>query len=93
MALTNWEKGLSSANYWISGTEKKHLIAVHDYDFLAKYYVIDKHSRDGQKPNASSYKFRVQSATEGGFPITKDWIIAVKKSDNGCKVYDIWAAD
>jgi len=55
--------------------------------------VIDKHSAGGRKPNASAYKFRVASATQGGFPITKDWMLAVKKTEDGCKVYDIYAAD
>lgn len=93
MVLTNWKKGLSGGHYWANGWEKKRLFAVRDFDFLESYYVIDKHSADGQKPNASAYKFRVESATEGGFQITKDWMLAVKKTDDGCKVYDIYAAD
>lgn len=93
MVLTNWKKGLSSAHYWVNGWEKKRLFVVRDFDFLESYYIIDKRAADGQKPNASSYKFRVESATEGGFQITKDWMLAVKKTDDGCKVYDIYAAD
>jgi hypothetical protein len=93
MVLADWKRGVSGSHYWASGWEKKRLFAVRDYDFLESYYIIDKHRADGQKPNASSYKFRVESATEGGFQITKDWMLAVKKMEDGCKVYDIYAAD
>jgi len=84
--LTYWEGGSSSAHYWLGGIENKHLFAVKEHELLERYYVADEDGPGGRKPNSSAFKFRVQSTTQGGFPITKDWDIDVTLSDGECKV-------
>ena len=93
MVLSGWESGSSTAQYWAGAMEKKHLFTVKDFDLLDRYFVSDKTSLTGRRPNSSALKFRIQSTTQGGFPITKDWYVDVELSDGDCKVYDVEEAD
>lgn len=89
MVLSGWENGSSTAQYWAGSVEKKHLFTVKDFDLLDRYYVPDKSSSTGRRPNSSALKFRIESTTQGGFPITKDWYVDVELLDGECKVYDV----
>ena len=93
MALYSWKNGSSSGQYWKGGIEAKRLFTVKSYEFLDQYYVEDKKSLDGRKPHSSAHKFRIQSSTQGGFPITKDWYIDVTLADGVCKIYEVEEAD
>lgn len=93
MVLSSWENGSSTGQYWVGGAESKRLFTVKDYEFLDRYYVPDKKAIDGRRPNSSTYKYRVQSTTQGGFAITKDWYVDVTLSGDECRVYNVEPAD
>lgn len=93
MALYSWEKGSSSAQYWVGGIERQRLFAVKDYEFQNGYYIPDTKTIDGRKPNSAAFKFRIESSTQGGFPITKDWYIDVTLGAGACGVYKVEEAD
>jgi hypothetical protein len=93
MVLSRWENGSSAAQFWVGGVETQRLFAVKEHEFMERYYVEDRNSADGQKPNSSAFKFRIESSTQGGFPITKDWYIDVTLAGEECKVYKVEEAD
>jgi len=93
MVLYSWQNGSSTGQYWVRGFEGKRLFTVKSYEFLERYYVPDKKSLTGVKPNASAFKFRVESTTQGRFPISHDWYLNVLLSDGECKVYDVQEAN
>ena len=91
--LDAWKRGSSSKQYWVGGIEKQKLFAVTNHESLDRYYIPDKHSVDGQRPNSAAFKFRIESSTQGGLPITKDWYIDVTLKDGECKVYELQEAE
>jgi hypothetical protein len=66
---------------------------VKNFDLLDRYYVPDKTSLTGVKPNSAALKFRIELSTQGGFPITKDWYVDVTLAGDTCAVYDVREAD
>jgi hypothetical protein len=93
MVLGLWETGSSTSKYWVANTESKRLFTVKSRTSLERYNVADNKFLDGRKPNSSMYLYRIESTSQGGFPITRDWYIYVTLSDDQCKVYDITAAN
>jgi hypothetical protein len=93
MVLSGWEGGSSTAQYWIGKVERKRLFTVKNFDLLDRYYVPDKTSLTGVKPNSAALKFRIESSTQGGFPITKDWYVDVTLAGDTCAVYNVREAD
>ena len=91
--VDSWENGSSSGRYWLGGIERQRLFAVKQHDLLDRYFVSDTSTPDGRRPNSSAFKFRIDSTTQGGFPITKDWYVDVTLENGECRVYKVEEAD
>jgi hypothetical protein len=102
MLLNDWKEGTNDDDDWTFSASRSRLFAVSSFKKLTVYrntspprpkmsnkVLIRLPASVKTDGDTFAYVYRIQSSTQGGFPITADWGVNVIRMGNLCRVASV----